>query len=108
MYILPTIYIKSCRQKKKRNQFTSQTQIARENKKDPFFFIGRNLEDSPSSFEEIDRTNPIIVLIEQDSSHDMGFGFEDLISKMVREKLSLQYVASNSVSIVAYIVKEIF
>ena len=63
---------------------------------------------SISSKEDGDRTNPIIVLIEQDSSHDMGFGFEDLISKMVREKLSLQYVASNSVSIVAYIVKEIF
>ena len=54
------------------------------------------------------KREPIIVLIEQDSGHDMGFGFEDLISKMVREKLSLQYVASNSVSIVAYIVKEIF
>ena len=28
----------------------------------------------------------IIVLIEQDLGHEMGFGFEDLISKMVREK----------------------
>ena len=27
------------------------------------------------------------MLIEQDSGHNMGFGFEDLISKMVREKL---------------------
>ena len=33
------------------------------------------------------KREPIIVLIEQDSGHDMGFGFEDLISKMVREKL---------------------
>ena len=32
------------------------------------------------------KREPIIVLIEQDSGHDMGFGFEDLISKMVREK----------------------
>ena len=28
----------------------------------------------------------IIVLIEQDSGHEMRFGFEDLISKMVIEK----------------------
>ena len=28
----------------------------------------------------------IIVLIEQDLGHEMGYGFEDLISKMVREK----------------------
>ena len=28
----------------------------------------------------------IIVLIEQDSGHNMGFRFEDLISKIVREK----------------------
>ena len=33
------------------------------------------------------KREPIIVLIEQDSAHDMGFRFEDLISKMVREKL---------------------
>ena len=33
------------------------------------------------------KREPIIVLNEQDSGHDMGFGFEDLISKMVREKL---------------------
>ena len=33
------------------------------------------------------KREPIIVSIEQDSSHDMGFGFGDLISKMVREKL---------------------
>ena len=32
------------------------------------------------------KREPIIVLIEQDLGHDMGFGFEDLISKMVREK----------------------
>ena len=32
------------------------------------------------------KREPIIVLIEQDSGHDMGFGFEDFISKMVREK----------------------
>ena len=28
----------------------------------------------------------IIVLIEPDLGHEMGYGFEDLISKMVREK----------------------
>ena len=58
MYILTTIYIKSCQ--KKKNQFRLQTQIARENKKEPIFFfflIGRNPEDSPSSFEAIDRKN---------------------------------------------------
>ena len=33
------------------------------------------------------KREPIIVLIEQDSGHEMGFGFDDLISKMVREKL---------------------
>ena len=33
------------------------------------------------------KREPIIVLIEQDLSHDMVFGFGDLISKMVREKL---------------------
>ena len=33
------------------------------------------------------KREPIIVLIEQDSGHNMGFGFEDLIFKMVREKL---------------------
>ena len=32
------------------------------------------------------KMEPIIVLIEQDSGHEMGFGFNDLISKMVREK----------------------
>ena len=32
------------------------------------------------------KREPIIVLIEQDSGHDMGFGFENLISKMVKEK----------------------
>ena len=32
------------------------------------------------------KREPIIVLIEQDSGHDMGFGFENLISKIVREK----------------------
>ena len=32
------------------------------------------------------KREPIIVLIEQDSGHEMGFGFNDLISKMVREK----------------------
>ena len=32
------------------------------------------------------KMEPIIVLIEQDSGHEMGFGFDDLISKMVREK----------------------
>ena len=32
------------------------------------------------------KREPIIVLIEQDSGHEMGFGFEDLISKMAREK----------------------
>ena len=32
------------------------------------------------------KREPIIVLIEQDSGHEMGFGFEDLISKMVRKK----------------------
>ena len=36
------------------------------------------------------KREPIIVSIEQDSGHDMGFGFEDLISKMVREKLFFQ------------------
>ena len=33
------------------------------------------------------KREPIIVLIEQDLGHEMGFGFKDLISKMVREKL---------------------
>ena len=33
------------------------------------------------------KKEPIIALIEQDSGHNMGFGFENLISKMVREKL---------------------
>ena len=33
------------------------------------------------------KRKPIIVLIEQDLGHDMGFKFEDFISKMVREKL---------------------
>ena len=32
------------------------------------------------------KREPMIVLIEQDSSHEMGFEFEDLISKMVRKK----------------------
>ena len=32
------------------------------------------------------KREPIIVLIEQDSGHEMGFEFDDLISKMVREK----------------------
>ena len=32
------------------------------------------------------KKEPIIVLIEQNSSHEMRFGFEDLIFKMVREK----------------------
>ena len=32
------------------------------------------------------KREPIIVLIEQDSGHEMRFGFEDLISKMVIEK----------------------
>ena len=32
------------------------------------------------------KREPIIMFIEQDSGHEMGFGFEDLISKMVREK----------------------
>ena len=32
------------------------------------------------------KREPIIVLIEQDLGHEMGFGFKDLISKMVREK----------------------
>ena len=32
------------------------------------------------------KLEPIIVLIEQDLGHDMGFGFEGLISKIVREK----------------------
>ena len=42
MYILPT----------KRNP------KSKEKKKEPmFFFFGRNPEDSPSSFEAIDRTN---------------------------------------------------
>ena len=31
------------------------------------------------------KREPIIVLIEQDSGHDIGFGFENLISKIVRE-----------------------
>ena len=53
------------------------------------------------------KRKPIIVLIEQDLGHDMGFKFEDLISKMVREKLFFNS-CSNSVSIVAYIVKKIF
>ena len=33
------------------------------------------------------KREPIIVLIEQDLGHDMRFAFEDLISKMMREKL---------------------
>ena len=42
MYILPT----------KRNP------KSKEKKKEPmFFFLGRNSEDSPTSFEAIDRTN---------------------------------------------------
>ena len=32
------------------------------------------------------KREPIIVLIEQGLGHEMGFGFKDLISKMVREK----------------------
>ena len=32
------------------------------------------------------KREPIIMLIEQDLGHERGFGFEDLISKMVREK----------------------
>ena len=32
------------------------------------------------------KREPIIVLIEQDLGHDMRFAFEDLISKMMREK----------------------
>ena len=32
------------------------------------------------------KRKPIIVLIEQDLGHEMGFGFEDLISKIVRDK----------------------
>ena len=32
------------------------------------------------------KREPITVLIKQDSSHNIGFGFKDLISKMVREK----------------------
>ena len=32
------------------------------------------------------KREPIIVLIEQDLSHEMGFGFEDLIFEMVKEK----------------------
>ena len=32
------------------------------------------------------KREPIIVLIEQDSGHEMGFRFEDLISKTMREK----------------------
>ena len=53
------------------------------------------------------KRKPIIVLIEQGLDHDMGFKFEDLISKMVGEKLFFNS-CSNSVSIVAYIVKKIF
>ena len=33
------------------------------------------------------KREPIIVLIKQDLGHEMGFGFKDLISKMVREKM---------------------
>ena len=32
------------------------------------------------------KREPIIVLIKQDLGHEMGFGFEDLISKIVRDK----------------------
>ena len=53
------------------------------------------------------KREPIIVLIEQNLGHNMRFGFVDLISKMVREKLFFNS-CSNSVSIVAYIVKKIF
>ena len=45
-------------------------------KKHGFLFVG----------SKYIKREPIIVLIEQDSGHDMGFGFENLISKIVREK----------------------
>ena len=40
------------------------------------------------------KREPIIVLIEQDSGHNMGFGFENLISKMVRENVRISILKS--------------
>ena len=51
----------------------------------PFFFLQQDLMYIVGSIYI--KREPIIVLIEQDSGHEMGFGFDDLISKMVREKL---------------------
>ena len=51
MYIIPTIYIKSCHKKKKRKnpQLKLQTQIARENKKEPI---------NPLTPKKFESTNP--------------------------------------------------
>ena len=56
------------------------------------------------------KREPIIVLIELDSGHNMRFGFEDLISRIVRVKsfFNMLLLSSNSISLVAYIVNEIF
>ena len=52
MYILPTKRNPKSKEKTKRNP------KSKEKKKEPmFFFLGRNSEDSPTSFEAIDRTN---------------------------------------------------
>ena len=57
--------------------FWVPSNIKKKKKKHGFLFVGSIYI----------KREPIIVLIEQDSAHDMGFRFEDLISKMVREKL---------------------
>ena len=49
-----------------------------------FFFLRQDLMFIVGSI--FIKREPIIVLIEQDSSHEMGFGFEDLIFEMVKEK----------------------
>ena len=49
-----------------------------------FFFLRQDLMYIVGSIYI--KRKPIIVLIEQDLGHEMGFGFEDLISKIVRDK----------------------
>ena len=47
-------------------------------------------------------------IFEQDSGHDMGFGFEGLISKIMWQKLFFNTLLLILVFIVAYIVKAFF
>ena len=63
-------------QKKMENLLGSFQYKKKKKKKHGFLFVGSIYI----------KREPIIVLIEQDSGHDMGFGFENLISKIVREK----------------------